>query len=225
MEVLHVSSNFRPCKEISPIMTHSAQVKPSTSVRDLGIVIDRHLTMREHINIICRNASLALRRIGKIRSFLNKATTEILVHAFVTSLLDNCNSLLYGVPDQRLNKTTKNPKLSSKACLKIEEAEPHHPHSRRTSLAPHQSKNPIQDYSPHIQRCPWLRSPLHLRTGLSIQTYTVPQIFHTATPTSTPTENQNLWRKDFCLQCPNPLELAPACPPLTNKSRTLQKAT
>ena len=32
MEVLHVSSNFRPCKEISPIMTHSAQVKPSTSV-------------------------------------------------------------------------------------------------------------------------------------------------------------------------------------------------
>ena len=104
MEVLHVSSNFRLCKEISPIMTHSAQVKPSTSVRDLGIVIDRHLTMREHINIICRNASLALRRIGQIRSFLNNATTEILVHAFVTSLLDNCNSLLYGVPDKDLTK-------------------------------------------------------------------------------------------------------------------------
>ena len=84
-------------------MIHSAQVKPSTSVRDLGIVIDRHLTMREHINIICRNASLALRRIGKIRSFLNKATTEILVHAFVTSFLDNCNSLLYGVPDKDLH--------------------------------------------------------------------------------------------------------------------------
>ena len=116
------------------------------------------------------------------------------------------------------DKTPKTPKLSSKTCLKIEEAEPHHPRSRRTSLAPHQSKNPIQYYSPHIQRCPWLRSPLHLRTGLFIQTYTVPQICHTATPSSTPTENQNLWRKDFCLQCPNPLELAPACPPLTNKS-------
>ena len=80
--IRHVSSTFRPCKEISPIMTHSAQVKPSTSVRDLGIVIDRHLTMHELINVICRNASLPLRRIGKIRSFLTKATTEILVHAF-----------------------------------------------------------------------------------------------------------------------------------------------
>lgn len=104
MEVLHVSSNFRPCKEISPITTNGVQVRPSTSVRDLGVIIDRHLNMREHINIVCRKASLALRRIGKIRPFLNKATTEILVHAFVSSLLDNCNSLLFGVPDKELSK-------------------------------------------------------------------------------------------------------------------------
>ena len=60
--------------------------------------------MRNHINKICSNATLALRRISKIRPYLNKSTTEILVHAFVSSLLDNCNSLFYGLPDKDLSK-------------------------------------------------------------------------------------------------------------------------
>ena len=77
-------------------------------------------------------------------------------------------------------------KLSSKKCLKIEEAEPHHPILTDLVLAAHQSKNSILDHSAHIQRCPWLRSPQHLRTGLPKQSYTVPQIFHPAKPTSTP---------------------------------------
>ena len=61
MEVLHVASQFKPCKELSPINTDlvdSGQVTSSTSVCDLGIIIDKNLNMRRHINIVCRNASL-----------------------------------------------------------------------------------------------------------------------------------------------------------------------
>ena len=36
--------------------------------------------------------------ISKIRKFLNMETTKSLVHAFITSKVDYCNSLLYGVP-------------------------------------------------------------------------------------------------------------------------------
>ena len=92
-----------------------------------------------------------------------------------------------------------------------------------SSLAPHRSKNSIKDHAPYIQRYPWFAPLLHLRTRLPIHTYTVHQIFHSAAPASTPTENQNLWRKDFCLQCPNPLQPTPACPPLKqnlNSSRS-----
>ena len=80
------------------------EVQPSSSVRDLGVIIDKNINMHAHINMVCRNASLALRRIGRIRPFLNKSTTEILIHAFVTSLLDNCNSLLFGIPDKDTSK-------------------------------------------------------------------------------------------------------------------------
>ncbi|XP_033631811.1 uncharacterized protein LOC117293560 [Asterias rubens] len=70
--------------------------------------------MRRHINIVCRNASLALRRIGKIRSFLNITTTETLIHAFVSSLLDNCNGLLYDIPDKDLSKLQRIQNLAAR---------------------------------------------------------------------------------------------------------------
>ena len=88
-EVLHVSSRFKTSSELK-MSVCADEVQPSSSVRDLGVIIDKNINMRAHINMVCRNASLALRRIGRIRPFLNKSTTEILVHAFVTSLLDNC---------------------------------------------------------------------------------------------------------------------------------------
>ena len=42
--------------------------------------------------------------LGKIRTLLDKAATEKLGHAFVTSRLDYCNSVLYGCPGFQLNK-------------------------------------------------------------------------------------------------------------------------
>ncbi|CAH3183423.1 unnamed protein product, partial [Porites lobata] len=42
--------------------------------------------------------------ISQIRRFLSTNTTKALVHAFVTSRVDYCNSLLYGLPASHLNK-------------------------------------------------------------------------------------------------------------------------
>ena len=41
---------------------------------------------------------------GRIRKFLNSECTKILVNAFVTSRLDFCSSLLYGLPNNQLHK-------------------------------------------------------------------------------------------------------------------------
>ena len=60
--------------------------------------------MHRHVNNICRKASLALRRIGSVRQYLNSNTTEVLVHAFVTSQLDSCNCLLLGTPEKEISK-------------------------------------------------------------------------------------------------------------------------
>ena len=67
-------------------------------------MLDRHLDMRTHINQLCRSASFSLRRVGQVRRYLDTATTEKLTHALITCKLDQCNSLLYGLPDKDVSK-------------------------------------------------------------------------------------------------------------------------
>ncbi|XP_072017823.1 uncharacterized protein [Amphiura filiformis] len=60
--------------------------------------------MSKHVSSVCKSASFALYKIGRLRSFLDQPSTEKLVHAFITSRLDNCNSLLFGLPNSELDK-------------------------------------------------------------------------------------------------------------------------
>lgn len=60
--------------------------------------------MDQHISKICSTAHQQLYSIGKIRSYLTKSSTEKLVHALITSRIDYCNSLLYGLPASKLNR-------------------------------------------------------------------------------------------------------------------------
>ena len=49
---------------------------------------------------LCKSCDHQIHMIGKIVKFLTPRATKHLVHSFVTSRLDNCNSLLFGLPDK-----------------------------------------------------------------------------------------------------------------------------
>ena len=68
------------------------------------ITVDNHLTLNSHINSNCKRGSLAIRNIGRIRKYLNQADCKKLVHSFVTSRLDSCNSILCGLPESQISK-------------------------------------------------------------------------------------------------------------------------
>ena len=53
---------------------------------------------------LCRSGYMNIRTIGRIRHLLPQHVAEQLTHAFVTSRLDNCNSLLFGLPDALIDK-------------------------------------------------------------------------------------------------------------------------
>ena len=59
-------------------------------------VFDPDLSFDLHLKQISRTAFFHLRNISKIRNVLTQKGAEKLVHAFVTSRLDYCNSLLSG---------------------------------------------------------------------------------------------------------------------------------
>ena len=103
-EVIHITSRFRTTEPINPIVIGNSAISPSDAARNLGVIFDKHMSMKAHVNKLCQSASFALRAIGQIRHYLDRASAEKLVHAFVTSRLDYCNSLLYGLPDKLINK-------------------------------------------------------------------------------------------------------------------------
>uniref|UniRef100_A0A674MGZ1 Reverse transcriptase domain-containing protein n=1 Tax=Takifugu rubripes TaxID=31033 RepID=A0A674MGZ1_TAKRU len=74
----------------------------SLSVRNLGVTFDQNLSFNSHIKLASRSAFFHLRNITKIRKLLTQHDAEKLVHAFVTSRLDYCNSLLSGCPNNSL---------------------------------------------------------------------------------------------------------------------------
>ena len=81
-----------------------AKVKPQKACRNLGVMFDCHLNMEYQIQNICKSAYFHLRNIGAVRSHLPDSATVQLVHALITSRLDYCNSLLYGIPKHKTDR-------------------------------------------------------------------------------------------------------------------------
>ena len=75
----------------------------SSSVRDLGVTFDSTLTFSQHIAKLTRSSYFQLRRLRAIRKSVSSSIFTTIVHAFVSSRLDYCNSLLIGLPKVRLS--------------------------------------------------------------------------------------------------------------------------
>ena len=74
----------------------NAQIPFKQSVKILGFTLDCHLTMNAHVSNIARTCYFELRRLASICIFFTSAATATLVSAFVLSIIDYCNSLLFG---------------------------------------------------------------------------------------------------------------------------------
>jgi len=71
----------------------STTLRPQSTVRSLGVIIDSQLTMSSHITIsLCRSGYYQLRQLRVIIQSLTPDATKTLVHAFISSRLDYCNS-------------------------------------------------------------------------------------------------------------------------------------
>jgi len=60
--------------------------------------------MADHVAALRRSCLFQLRQLRMVRSSLTLEAAKTLVHAFVSSRLDYCNSLLYGIGDGLLAK-------------------------------------------------------------------------------------------------------------------------
>ena len=89
---------YHPRPNIQDLTIGDEVVNCSSTAKDIGVTLEVSLSMTQHVTAVCKSAFFHLHNISKIRKFLNIETTKSLVHAFIMSKVDYCNSLLYGVP-------------------------------------------------------------------------------------------------------------------------------
>ena len=76
-------------------------------VKDLGFILDSNLSMRQAVSHVTRMCYCELRKISHIRHLISEELAKTLVVSFVTSKLDYCNSLYYGMPMCAIQKLQK----------------------------------------------------------------------------------------------------------------------
>ena len=103
-------------------------IYPRPIVKNLGSWFDSHLKMSTHITNVCKACFFYLHNIRRIKKFLSKDSLLILIHAFIISKLDYCNSLLYGLPKKQIFKLQRVQSAAARLVVNIRK------HSRITPV-------------------------------------------------------------------------------------------
>ena len=93
-ELLVLHACHRPQPPLESILVCSDVIYPSNSAKNIGAWFDNVMSMDKQINSICQSAFYNLRNIAQISKHLSFRHRETLIHAFVTSKIDQYNILL-----------------------------------------------------------------------------------------------------------------------------------
>ena len=105
-EVIIMIPDSYPCTEtnVNSISVGECEVGLSSKAKNLGFIFDSTMQHKPQISNIVKTCHLQLRKIGKIRKYLRLSAAEKAVHAFISSRIDNGNSLLCNMPDTSIQR-------------------------------------------------------------------------------------------------------------------------
>lgn len=83
------------------------EIQITACVKDLGVYFNEHLNAERQVNALCASSYYHLSNISAIRNSLSKSSAEKLMHAFVMTKLDFCNSLLMSIPQRLVDKVQR----------------------------------------------------------------------------------------------------------------------
>ena len=104
-EIVFLSpQKFNAIPKINGIFLENKCIRFSDSVKLLGVHIDCNLNFDHHVSTIVSSSMYHLKNIAKIKRYLSQSDTEKLVHGLISSKLDYCNSVLFGMKSETLGK-------------------------------------------------------------------------------------------------------------------------
>uniref|UniRef100_A0A8C6VWU7 Reverse transcriptase domain-containing protein n=1 Tax=Nothobranchius furzeri TaxID=105023 RepID=A0A8C6VWU7_NOTFU len=109
----------------------ASHTKPS--VRNLGVTFDPGLTLDSHVSSLVGSSFFHLRNIAKLSPILSRSELETVIHSFISSRLDYCNSLFTCLSRTSLNRL----QVVQNACARLLTKSSKHTHITRLLLQLH----------------------------------------------------------------------------------------
>ena len=116
--LIMTSPSLRASIRLPPFSIGDSDIDRCTRARNLGTIFDDAASMAAHVQQVCKTSFFHLRNISSIRSSLTKSACERLVHAFISSRIDSCNSLLINIPAVLLVKLQRIQNTAARVILK-----------------------------------------------------------------------------------------------------------
>lgn len=102
--ILQISSKSKQKLDIPEIQIGNVTIPYVVKARNLGIIFDSCMCLDKQITKVTQLAFRDIYNLNKVVRLLNRENAHAITHAFITSRLDYCNSIYYGLPDSQLNK-------------------------------------------------------------------------------------------------------------------------
>ena len=97
-------NDARRFENVEQLVVNNCSLRVTDCTKNLGIMLDSRLSLDVQVNKVVRTAGYHLRNIAFVRKYLNEQTVKMLIHNYVISRLDFCNSIYYGLPNYQLKK-------------------------------------------------------------------------------------------------------------------------
>ena len=78
-------------------------MEPSKTVKCLGVIIDEHMLLDNHLRFTAKKAFYYFSKVKKIRKLLSFHNLKMISQFYIISHLNYCNSIYYGITKSRIN--------------------------------------------------------------------------------------------------------------------------
>ena len=106
-EMMAVGGPRRNLMELQSLTVGNEEVDVTKCVRLLGVDFDSDLTLKQHVRNVAKKCFYKLKNMFKIRRCINETAAKAMVHTMITSKLDYCNAILYGLSESTLKHFTR----------------------------------------------------------------------------------------------------------------------
>ena len=141
-------------------------ITPAGSIKNLSIMFDNNLTMKDHVSLSCRTVNFHLRNLNRIRSYIDRSTCAHAVRSLILSRLDYGNPLLGGLSSTDLDRLQKQQNRAAHLIYQVNKRSSATPPIRELHWLPVEQRIKFK-ISVHVYNCVYGFSPVYLQDLIS----------------------------------------------------------